>query len=110
MPSTARTSPLAEPHDCASADPYTALVDLSDRSSLAQLTAMLDGAHFASPDATPAVISDAAAVLGWSARLYLVDYEQRVLVPLLNGDGQSAEREDVEATMAGRAFRTVEPV
>ena len=84
--------------------------DLSDGSALAQLTALLDGAHFASPDSIPTVVSTAAAVLGWSARIYLVDYEQRVLVPLVNGDGEAPEREDVEATLAGRAFRLVEPV
>ena len=83
---------------------------LSDDAALAQLTSLLDGAHFASPDSIPAVVSTAAAVLGWSARLYLIDYEQRVLVPLPTGDGELLEHEDVEATLAGRAFRTVEPV
>jgi len=90
---------------------YTAVVkELSDEAALAQLTSLLDGAHFASPDSIPAVVSTAAAVLGWSARIYLIDYEQRVLVPLLNGDGENPEHQDVEATLAGRAFRLIEPV
>ena len=84
--------------------------DLSDHEALAQLTSLLDGAHFASPDLIPAVVSAAAAVLGWTVRLYLIDYEQRILVPLPNDDGAVPQPEDVEATLAGRAFRSVEPV
>ncbi|MFM2077169.1 MAG: hypothetical protein RJA49_1059, partial [Actinomycetota bacterium] len=75
-----------------------------------QLTSLLDSAHLAGPDTLAAATSAAAAVLGWSARLYLIDYSQRVLVALpIRGEPDPAV-EDVDATLPGRAFRTAEPV
>ena len=75
---------------------------------LAQLTALLDGAHLAAPDSLPTVVSMAAEVLGWSARIYLIDYEQRTLVPLPVAGTELPGTEFVETTLAGRAFRAVE--
>lgn len=75
---------------------------------LAQLTALLDGAHLAAPDSLPTVVAMAAEVLGWSARIYLIDYEQRTLVPLQVADTDLPGTEDVDTTLAGRAFRAVE--
>jgi len=86
------------------------VTDLSEAAALEQLTSLLDGAHLAAPDATPGVVAAAAATLGWSARIYLVDYNQRFLVPLPIGDGAELVTEDVDATLAGRAFRSIAPV
>jgi sigma-B regulation protein RsbU (phosphoserine phosphatase) len=93
------------------AAPYTATVSQPpDDVALAQLAALLDGAHLAPPDSLASVVDEAAAVLGWSARVYLIDYAQRFLVLLPASDTEEPTRADVEATLAGRAFRTVEPV
>ncbi|MCU1395044.1 MAG: Stage sporulation family protein [Ilumatobacteraceae bacterium] len=82
----------------------------SDDAALAQLTSLLDGAHLATPDQMPGVIARAAAVLGWTALVYLIDYAQRTLVPLPIAADASPDVEDVDSTLAGRAFRMVEPV
>ncbi len=74
------------------------------------MASLLDGAHLATPDSLPTVVTAAAAVMDWSARVYLIDYSQRYLVALaVNGDS-SADREDVDSTLAGLAFRSVEPI
>jgi sigma-B regulation protein RsbU (phosphoserine phosphatase) len=74
------------------------------------LTALLDGAHLAAPDVLPEVISSAAAQLGWTASVYLVDYEQRLLIELASGADGEVNTERVEGTMAGRAFCAIQPV
>ena len=79
-------------------------------SALAQLTSLLDGAHLATPDSLPAVITSAAAVLDWSARVYLIDYTQRWLVALPVTSDPAPDREEVDSTLAGLAFRSVEPI
>ncbi|MCU1387285.1 MAG: Stage sporulation family protein [Ilumatobacteraceae bacterium] len=93
------------------ARPYTGEVhDMGDDEALAQLTSLLDGTHLAPPDVLPTVVDDAAARMGWSARLYLIDYAQRCLVPLDINGADTPPSEDVDSTLAGRAFRTVQTV
>jgi hypothetical protein len=82
-----------------------------DRLTLAALRTLLDGVHLATAGQLPQVVLDAARQLGWSTVLHLVDDEQRVLVPVpLPGAGSGGAVLDVEGTLAGRCFRTVEPV
>jgi hypothetical protein len=68
------------------------------------LGSLLDGAHLAAPDDLPHVIDRAAAVCGWSATVYMVDYEQRVLRSLRSDDPD----EPVDDSMAGACFRTLQ--
>jgi hypothetical protein len=83
-------------------------VSHDDEVGARMLSAMLDGAHLASPDQLPDVIAAAAATVGWTVSLYVVDYDQRVLVGL-GPDGAGAPLH-VDGTLAGRAFREVRPV
>lgn len=75
------------------------------------IVTLLDDAHLASPDQMAAVIASAAAVAGMTASTYLIDYPQRQLVPLPPTEGASPSApQDVDGTVAGRAFRFVEPL
>jgi sigma-B regulation protein RsbU (phosphoserine phosphatase) len=78
--------------------------------ALEQLTTLLDGAHFATPDELPSVVSLAGRVLGWETRIYLIDYAQRELVPLPVAGSPLPLKEAVAGTAAGRAFRLVEMI
>lgn len=84
--------------------------DEGHKNALAQLSSLLDRSHVAPPDALAAVVDAAAAELGWSARVYLVDYAQHGLVPLEIDGRDTPPNEDVDSTLAGRAFRTVQVV
>jgi hypothetical protein len=66
------------------------------------LEELLGHSHRLAPGTLNGAVATAAGRLGASdAEIYLVDYEQRVLMPL--GDGDEAP---VDATVAGRAYRT----
>lgn len=74
---------------------------------LAALRVLLRASHLSGPDDLPALVHAAGAALGVErAVLYLVDYDQVQLVPLVaageQGDGPQAV--PVEGTLAGRAF------
>src|SRR3954453_8474217 len=71
---------------------------------------LLDRAHLATPGQLPDVVQDAGDVLGWQTTLYLVDYDQRVLVPTRRDGHDDPPAQRVDGTLAGRCFRTVEPV
>lgn len=58
----------------------------------------------------PAVVADAARMLGWTAHMFLVDDEQRVLIPVGARGEQVGAHLSIDGTLAGRAFRLVEPV
>jgi hypothetical protein len=63
------------------------------------------------PDDLPTAVAREAAALGASdIALYLVDMEQRVLVPFLAPGAPPADRLAVDGTVAGRAYRTEQPV
>ncbi len=70
----------------------------------------LDRVHFATPGQLGEVVQEAARQVGWSARLYLVDHEQELLVPVPGAGAATLPTLGVDTTLAGRAFRTVEPV
>jgi hypothetical protein len=74
--------------------------------ALRALTTVLDGALRAQSGEFGAVVQEAGRALDVELVVYLVDYEQRLLVPL---DPPAAERHreplSVERTLPGRAFR-----
>ena len=75
----------------------------------AALDTVLQGSHLMSPDELPDLAERGARHLGaQSAVLWLVDYEQAVLVPLLAPAAEPRERLTVDGSVAGRAFRLVE--
>ncbi len=73
----------------------------------AALVRLLEGTELAPPDGLSAAVETAATALGVRVGVYLVDYSQRCLHPLPDGaPGRTAL--DVDATLAGRAFRQIE--
>ena len=73
-----------------------------------ELTDLLQASQLASPDDIPALIVAHAAQLGATdAALYLVDYEQRVLVPVPNRDGRPREEILIDTTLAGWCYRNL---
>ncbi|HEV2809294.1 MAG TPA: SpoIIE family protein phosphatase [Acidimicrobiales bacterium] len=61
------------------------------------------------PDDVPRLVAEAAGGVGASdAALYLVDYEQRILVPLPSPDGSEREEVVIDATLAGWCYRTLQ--
>ena len=74
---------------------------------LAALVDLLRGAHLAPPDRFPEVIDAAASALGVRAVLYLVDHDLTQLVPFPGAHGPDRHPLDLDATLAGRAFRSV---
>lgn len=75
--------------------------------TLDALRTFLDGAHLAAPGDLPEVAAQAAARCGWSARLYVSDYEQQLLIPLPAVSVPDAEPVHIDGTLAGRAFQRV---
>lgn len=74
-----------------------------------QLIDVVQGAHLLVPDDVPRLLVEHAKGLGAEdAALYLVDYEQRVLVPVPNRDGRQREEVVIDTTLAGRSYRTLE--
>ena len=74
-----------------------------------QLIDVMQGAHLLGPDDVPRLLVEHAKGLGAEdAALYLVDYEQRVLVPVPNRDGRQREEVVIDTTLAGRCYRTLE--
>ncbi len=77
----------------------------------AALDLVLRRSHLMAPDQLGALASDAAALLGaGGARLWLVDYEQVSLVPLLLPREPPRDVLSIDGSVAGRAFRNVDTV
>ena len=77
----------------------------------AALDTVLRGAHLMAPDELPQLSAAGAAHLGAETTVvWLVDYEQAVLVPLLGPRATVRQHQTVDGSLAGRAFRGVEPV
>jgi serine phosphatase RsbU (regulator of sigma subunit) len=75
--------------------------------------ALLEDAHLAAPYQLAGLVARHAVTLGADdALVYLVDLQQRVLVPFLDpggpGIGRQVELLSVDATLPGRAFQHVE--
>jgi serine phosphatase RsbU (regulator of sigma subunit) len=88
-------------------------VDGSQRRTPADagLSRLLEASHLLEPAELAAVVAREAARMGaCETVLYLADYEQVFLMPL--GDGALPAREvlEIDTTLAGRSFRTVEPI
>jgi Stage II sporulation protein E (SpoIIE) len=79
-----------------------------DHGPLPALVTLLDRARLSPPEVLPSVVAAAARVLDVLAVIYLVDYQQRWLVPLPAADTAHRERLHVDTTLAGRAFRSIE--
>lgn len=74
-----------------------------------ELVDFVRASHLAVPDDVPALIVEHAKGVGADdAALYLVDYEQRVLVPVPNRDGEARDEVIIDATLAGRCYRTLD--
>ncbi|CAN5201285.1 PP2C family protein-serine/threonine phosphatase [soil metagenome] len=73
---------------------------------------LLDAAHLVAPDQLPELIGATAGALGARAsRIWLVDHQQRTLVPLGADEAdEGIEPAAVDRTVAGRAFSSCEPV
>src|SRR3954454_13322073 len=89
---------------------------------LAALRVLLRSSHLAGPDDLPALVSAAGGQLGAArAVLYLADYDQLLLVPLVPagpagaGPGATARQDlglepiAVDGTLAGRAYCDLAP-
>ena len=84
-----------------------------DVQTLAMMRTLLDRAHLATPGELADVVAEAAKEPGWSARMYLVDYEQEFLVLVPTGGSglsQPGSQARHRQPIAGRCFRDVEPV
>ena len=76
----------------------------------AALRTLLSAVHLMPPDELPELAGRSARALGASeAVIYLIDYEQRQLVPVPAPGTVPRAALAVDATVAGRAFRSVEP-
>jgi serine phosphatase RsbU (regulator of sigma subunit) len=82
--------------------------DLLPAGYAAALHGVLQTGHLMAPDDLSDLIAQGARHLGArGTTLYLVDYEQRMLSPLLTHSDSGRQPLSVEGTLAGRAFRTV---
>jgi hypothetical protein len=71
------------------------------------LQEVLRRTHLSSASEVPVVLAEEARVIGVEALvLYLVDYEQRWLIPLPAPDAAGRDVLSVSGTLAGRAFQT----
>ncbi|MET8260107.1 PP2C family protein-serine/threonine phosphatase [Micromonospora sp. NPDC005553] len=76
-------------------------------SSLESLRQLLQQSHHARPDDLPEMAMRAAPLLDARALvIYLVDHQQRLLLPLLGGSAPAREPIEIDGTLAGRAFST----
>src|SRR5882724_7128006 len=79
-------------------------------SSLESLSQLLQQSHHARPEDLPEMVMEAAPLVGAAALvIYVVDYQQRKLTPLLGGSAPSRDAFGVDGTLAGRAFSMVTP-
>lgn len=75
------------------------------------VTTALTGLRHTSPQQVVQALTDAGAPLVRDIVLYLVDYEQEILQPYIDGSSTTVlVEEPIAATLAGRAFTTGAPV
>jgi serine phosphatase RsbU (regulator of sigma subunit) len=76
------------------------------------LAELVEASHFAGPDELSTIAAHHAKALGAvDAAIYLVDYEQRLLVPVPKPEPAAPADRDavrIDGTVAGRCFRTIE--
>jgi hypothetical protein len=74
-----------------------------------ELAGLIQAAHLAVPDEIPGLLTRFGKRLGADeVVLYLVDYEQRVLVPVPGPDTPERSELVIDATLAGRCYRTID--
>ncbi len=74
------------------------------------LDALLRGSHLVNPDELPELAARCVRDLGVTELvMYLVDYDQKTLVPMRTAGTAPRETLSIDGTVAGRAFRTVTP-
>ncbi|HET9944558.1 MAG TPA: PP2C family protein-serine/threonine phosphatase [Actinomycetes bacterium] len=79
--------------------------------SVFDVSTALAGLRHTSPQHVVRAVGEAAAPLARDVVLYLIDFEQEILQPLVDGSALEVPvEESVGATLAGRAFQTGEPV
>lgn len=79
-------------------------------SELESLRQLLQQTHHARPDDLPEMAMQAASQLGAAAVvIYLVDHQQRMLLPLRRGSAPHREPFAVDGTLGGRAFTLTMP-
>jgi len=89
----------------ARADPHEAHVAAGDAAMLLDLLGAGSDIH---PDDLAAAVAHHATLIGGAdATVYLVDYHQRLLVPL--PAGSTSPMLDIDRTLAGRVYRTCQP-
>jgi hypothetical protein len=77
-------------------------------SSLESLRQLLQLAHHARPEDLPEMAMRAAPLVDATVMvIYLVDYQRRVLLPLLGGSAPEREPINVDGTLPGRAFTSI---
>jgi sigma-B regulation protein RsbU (phosphoserine phosphatase) len=86
------------------------MANADDRRFLGALQTLLERVHLATSGQVPDVVAVAAAELGWTTVLYVVDYEQRLLVPVPAAGAPADEIQAIDGTLPGRAFTSGQPV
>ena len=81
-----------------------------DAHTLAMVRTFLDRAHLATPGQLSEVVLEAARELGWTALMFVADYEQEWLIPVPVSGLSEGDPHSIDGTLAGRCFRAVEPV
>ncbi len=81
---------------------------VSDRGAQ-QLVDFSRASHLIVPDEVPMLMVKHARGMGaCDAALYLVDYEQRLLVPVPMRGGRNRDEVVIDSTLAGWAYRTLD--
>lgn len=80
----------------------------SSEPGLAALQHLLRSSHLTGPDDLPQLVVEAARLLGaGDATVFVADYDQVLLVPLVGRGEQGPPPAPVDSTLAGRAFSDV---
>ena len=84
--------------------PHSDLTDVPP-STVAMLEALLRRTHLSAPEQLASIVADEARAIGAERLvLYLVDFEQRHLVPIPAPDAEGREPLSIQGTVAGRAY------
>jgi hypothetical protein len=99
--------PRRVPNEVAGATTSVSCAEPSNAAVADMLEELLRRTHLGGPSELPAVVAEPARRIGArSVVLYLIDYEQRMLVPVVGPQDQDAAPLSVAGTVAGRAFST----
>jgi hypothetical protein len=76
-------------------------------SALSMLEALLRRTHLSAPDELATIVAEEARAIGVERLvLHLVDYEQRLLVPIPSPDAEGREPLAIQGTLGGRSFQS----